>query len=91
MTNSTHLPTEQSGRLPLTKWKTQAYGIASPNALYLRLYNKESNTSIIAYQLIASQFHQMKKMLPYIHMEGGMFLPWVEEGGRRKCGKGEHL
>ena len=68
----------------MTKWISHADGVASPNALYLRLDHNEVNTRLIVSQMDARQFCQTKTTLQYIHMESYFFLPRAEEGGRQE-------
>ena len=83
MTGLTQTQKQLRGNIPSTKWTTQADGVASPIALHLILYNKEANKSLNVSQMAANQFLQIKTTLQYIHMEGRIFLPDVEKGGRR--------
>ena len=61
-----------NGGLPLKKCKTQADGVASPTALYFRLWHKEANTRLIVSQLAAIQFRQLNTALKFVHMKGGI-------------------
>ena len=83
ITGLTLIPTQKRGGVPLTKWTTQADGLASPTALYLHLEHKDANKIFIVSHLATSQFLQMKTTLQFVHMEGENFLPEVGEGGRR--------
>ena len=65
-------PTQKIGSLPFNKCATQADLVTSTTTLYLRLGHKEANTRIIVSQLAAINIHQMKKILSYIHMYGGI-------------------
>ena len=81
ITGSKLLPTQKKGGLPSTKWTTLADGAFYPTALYLRMDYKEDNTRLIVSQLAAIQFLQINTTLQFVHMEGRIFLPRVEEEG----------
>ena len=82
ITGLTFLPTQQRGIISLTKWTTHVDSVSYPNTLYLSLKYKGGNTSTVVSQLSDRNFLQMKTTLPYLHMEGAIFLPVVEEGRR---------
>ena len=72
--------TEKGGGLPSTKCTTQADGLASPTSLYFYMEHKEANTSFVVSHMAASQFRQIKTMLQFSHMGGGIVFA---KGGRR--------
>ena len=85
------LPTHKGGGLTFTKWKTQVDVVVSPTALCLCLEHKESNTRLIVSHMFARQFHQMKTMLKYVHMEVGIFSTKTGIRGKIRTWRGRTL
>ena len=88
MTRLSLVTTQQRVILPSKNYSTHADGVASPTTLYLCLEHNESNTSFIFSQLSANQFRRTKTTRQFLHMEGGIFLPILEEEAKMRMVRG---